>query len=177
MRAPDRFEFIVEASHQREGMLAASKTLMTGRNAVLSGIITMLLTALAGFGGMALVTFITTLLNVSPTWWMLVGWFAGGALYLCSFQLLYSEMARCITKRALHTAPQALSFDATGMTYEAAPAVWTTPWAMIDDILETKQTITISVSGVAFVLPRKAVGDSDAVSALIKDLKAQIENA
>ena len=177
MRAPDRFEFTVEAPHQREGMVAASKALMKGRNAILSGVLTMAITVLAGLGGMALVTFGATLLNVSPTWWVLLGWFAGGALYLVSFQLLYSEIAREITKRPLHRAPQAISFDQTGVTYEAGTATWTTPWAMIDEVIETKQTLTISVSGVAFALPKSAVGDDDAVADLLTDLKAQIRDA
>ncbi|MCF2871211.1 YcxB family protein [Octadecabacter sp. G9-8] len=177
MRAPDRFEFTTQASHQREGMLIASKALMKGQNALVSAILTISIAVLCGLGGMALVTFVASMFDFSPAWWVLLGWFAGGGLYLASFQILYSQMAHVISQRALHHAPQAITFDEMGLTYEATPARWTTPWSMIDAIHETKQTITISVSGIAFTLPKNAVGDEGAVTRLITDLKAQIEDA
>jgi hypothetical protein len=48
---------------------------------------------------------------------------------------------------------------------------------MIDGVLNTKRCIVISVAGIAFVLPKDAVGDSLAVEALIADLQAQTSHA
>lgn len=177
MRAPDRFEFTVKAIEQREVILAASKMLMKGRNAIKSSTITLSLMVLAGLGGMALAAALTAFLDVSPTWWMIVGWLAGAGLYLCSFQLLYSAISRVITTLPLNQVPQALIFDEIGMTYEAGPATWKTPWHLIDGVVETKLTITIVIGGIAFGLPKSAVGDAAAIDTLVGDIHLQIESS
>lgn len=159
MRAPDRFEFTVQARHQREAMLAASKALMKGRNALVSHAITAALTILTGLGGAAIAALIARWADASTSWAMLTGWIAGSGLYLVSFQLLYNELARSIANRALHRPVQVITFNETGMIYDAAPSVWTILWSQIDDVVTTKQTITIVVADIAFGLPKSAVGD------------------
>lgn len=177
MRTPDRFEFTATARNNSEAMIAVSKALQKGRYKVMAIIFTLILTTLTGLGGMALATLIASFLDINPSWWMVIGWFAGGAFYLMSFPILYREMSKQITMCALHQVPQAITFDEVGITYEALPAIWKTPWSMVDDILETKQTITVVVAGISFALPKASVGDADAVAALLNDLKAQIAHA
>lgn len=176
MRKADRYDFTAHADEQREVMLAASKSLMTGRNAITSTVITLTLTILAGVGGMAIVAVITSWLDINATWWMLVGWLAGGGLYLLSFRLLHRELAKQSSQRPLHQVPQSLVFDETGVTYLAGSATWSTPWEIVDSVVETQRTITVVVAGIAFGLPKTAVGDKAECDRLIVDLQAQIDS-
>ena len=177
MRASETYAFDTEPALLREAMLAASKTMVRGRHKLVSFLITAGVTILAGLGGMAVVTAIAQSYGASPTWWALIGWFAGGGLYLVSFQLLYREVALYSAGRRLHTAPQSITFDEHGMTYRAGAAQWFSPWAMIDGIVPTRHTVTLSIAGVAFPIPNDAIGDDADVKALVADLRAQLAHA
>ena len=177
MRATDHFEFAANPIEQSEAMFSASKALIKGRHAILNIFVTLVLTILTGLGGMAIATVLASWADVNPSWWVILGWFAGGAFFLGSYRLLYGHLAKRITLSPLHQAPQSLSFDVDGMTYGAANASWFTPWAMIDQVIETKRTITVIVAGTAFGLPKTAIGDADAVAALFSDIQEQLAHA
>lgn len=177
MRTRDRFEFDAIPHHLREGMMAASQSLLKGRRKTVTALLGIALTTLTAFGAMAIAVFIAHAWAIDATWFAMLGLLAGGGLYIGSQNLLYNEMTQETCQRALHCAPQALVFDDAGVTYEAGSATWFTPWAMIDDVFETRKTITISTAGIALVLPKDAVGDAALVDRLIEDLKAQIANA
>ncbi len=177
MRAPDRYEFTVQAKHHLEAMLAASKAMMKGGNMVVSIAMNAALTVLSGLGGMAAVTALAAWMDLNPSWWVIVGWFAGGALYLGSNNVLYRGFAERLARMKLNQQPQVMTFDEQGLTFEAGPAKWVTPWAIIDSVVETKQTVTVIVAGISFALPKTAVGDAAAVSSLIAGINAQISNA
>lgn len=177
MRDPIRFEFTTSPASTRETMLAATKDLYKGRRSLPSILITLVLTVLSGLGGLALASAIVAWFDANPSWWMLVGWFAGGAFYLSSTKILYTELANLVTKRPLQRASQAMSFDAEGLTYEAGAAVWTTPWHLIDAVVDSKNMLSVVVAGISFGLPKDVIGDEDTVATLLSDLQAQIDNA
>lgn len=175
MRAPDYFEFTNSPGLVREAMIAATKSVYRKRRAGSSILITVVITILACFGGMAVAVLITNMAGISQTWWMAVGAIAGVAVYLSSNQVLYSELSGLVTKTPLNRAAQSMAFDAQGVTYKAGDAVWSTPWHLVDAVVESKNTLVIVVSGMSFPIPKTAIGDTATVQTLLADLKAQID--
>lgn len=157
--------------------MTAGAALMKGRWKALSMVLGIVITVLVGLGGMALVYYIAGLLGANPTWWVLVGWFAAGGLFLVNQNWIVRIMAAQSAKAAMHQGRQVIAFDQAGVHYETGDLRWLTPWSMIDQVVATKRTVTLIAGGIAFSVPKETVGDNDAVEALVSDLKEQIANA
>lgn len=158
-------------------MLAASKTLMKGTRKVPSAILTNILTLLCGLGGIAVLVLSAQYFDFNATPYFVVALLIGGGLYLLSFQILYYEMARHICDKPMNQGQQVITLDQAGVTYEGTSTHWVTPWAMIDDVVKTRNTVALVAGGIGFAIPRDAIGDKAAVDQLIADINEQITHA
>lgn len=177
MRDADRYEFKVESQLHTEAMIAASQTLTRGRNALVAGLIGGAMTALAAFGGAAIVAVACKMMGADPTWWTVGGLIAGGAFYLIHQGAVLQMMAETSAARPINQGIQVMTFDQSGVLYETRGLSWRTPWCMIDDVIETKGTVCLVTGGIALALPKATIEEQGPVDQLVSDLRAQIARA
>lgn len=177
MRDMQRFEFITDEKQLAEAIAAGSRSLLTPKDKLVSNTTTLIVTLLSGLGGLSIAVVLANWASDGLGWAGVAGLLIGGGIYLFNLTHQYAAIVRGVTHSPLNLAPQAIAFDNAGLTYEAGPAVWKTPWAMVDTVLDTKATITFVVGGITFALPKPLVGDADAVAALLADLRKRLGNA
>ncbi len=177
MRDMQRFEFTADEKQLAEAIAAGSRSLLTTPDRIVSIATTLMVTLFSGLGGLSIAVVLADWAFDGLGWAGVAGMLIGAGTYLFSLTHQYAAIVRGVTHSPLNLAPQAIAFDDAGLTYEAGPAVWKTPWAMIDTVLDTKTTITLVVGGITFALPKALVGDADAGAALLADLRARVETA
>ncbi len=101
-----------------------------------------------------------------------LGALAGAVFHLYFQQWPYRIMARFAAGSKYGRGPQQALFDREGITFSNATSKWKTSWAGVEDIHLGKDVFTFRVAAIAFMLPRSAVDEPDALLAQLNTWKS-----
>ncbi|MEM6304543.1 MAG: hypothetical protein AAF744_07485 [Pseudomonadota bacterium] len=160
------FEWQSDVRALREAMLLAGKFIYTDVR-WLYAVLNILMGALVAMGGAGFVLLISILgwQSTDPGLPALMGGTIAAVLFLLAMQRMPITLyARRAVTSAFGQGPQRAQADPSGITFLNDKSAWQSKWSGVNEVYLGKKGIAISVSGIAFSIPRAAFPSRDAMA-------------